>query len=302
MFAPQQFFAPSQNAMPLGYMVPPQQHFPVSPVPLATPQPIPVPPRQQKAAVPQPAYKAPAAVKQPAVPTKVPTERAPVVEPPVEARASSSAAPVSSKAPDATVVETNKASITGAVSNSFVPRGAEMLQVTVFGVKDIEGIKKPTVKVEVPGKHTFQIETTVLDDHPLNPKSTITFVTPEDDLVFSVLQGEECFGEASVSSDDFFPKGFEGDLVIGTSNETIAMKLSVLANGEIEQLAPVTVKSTCPVLETLPVEGAAVAAGVSAPRLCSPEEYQWACNQPGAVAPLMLTEDEFAKLNKGVAS
>merc|ERR1719240_2210184 len=131
-----------------------------------------------------------------------------------------------------------------AAPRGFVPSGAEALQVTVFGVQNIAGITNPTVKVEVAGKHNFQLDTSVIQGQSLNPKSTITYVRPGDGLVFSVVQGDQLFGQAAVNSEDFFPQGFEGDVVVGTNNETVAVKLAVLADGQIQALPPVVVKST----------------------------------------------------------
>merc|ERR1712227_607997 len=164
-----------------------------------------------------------------------------------------------------------------------------------FGIKNFEGITSATVKVEVEGKYNFQMETKSLTGHALHPKSTITYVKPGDELKFTVVLGEESC-QASVKFEDFYPSGFEGDLVVGTNNEIVAIKLSVSQNGEIQPLAPVVVKSVCTTLETLPVQGAPLTVGPSKPRIITPEEYQKLCSQPGAAAPVTLTHEEFAKL------
>merc|ERR1712048_746327 len=93
-----------------------------------------------------------------------------------------------------------------------------------------------------------------------------------------------------------FPQGFEGDVVVGMNNETVAVKFAVLKDGQLQNLPPVVVAGTssAPVTQSAPV-----VAGTSAPRLCSPEEFQAAMNQPGASAPLTLTPDEFAKMAPG---
>jgi len=176
------------------------------------------------------------------------------------------------------------------------PSGTEMVQVTVFGIKNFEGLTSATVKVEVPGKYSFGLETKPLDGHALCPKSTITYLKPEDQLMLSVVLGDEVYGQASVKFEDFHPSGFEGDLVVGTNNEIVALKLSIVQNGEIQPLEPVVVKSVCTTLETLPVKGAPLAIGPSAPRVVSPEEFQKLCNQPGAGAPIRMTQEEFSKL------
>lgn len=263
---PQFAAAPAQFAAPQPKFAAPQLHFANAPQQFV-PQPM-------NAAVQHPPqvakqFAAPA-YKQPAVPAIPPVTSAPA------AAAVPAAAPLA--VPPA--------------SRPFAPSGAEMLQVTVFGVQGIEGVTNPTVKVEVPGKHNFQIDTSNLDVQGLNPKSTITYVKPGDGLIFSVIQGDQLFGQAQVNSEDFFPNGFEGEVVVGHNGEAIAVKLAVLADGQIQQLAPVVVKSTA----SAPVESAPVIAGTSAPRLCSPEEFQWACNQPGAAAPLTLTPDELTKI------
>jgi len=179
---------------------------------------------------------------------------------------------------------------------TFAPSAAEMVQVTVFGIKNFGDITSATVKVENRGKYNFQIDTKALNGHVFNPKSTITYVKPEDELKFSVVVGKESYGEASVKFEDFHPGGFEGDLVLGTNNEIVAIKLSVVQNGQIQPLAPVMVTSVCTTLETLPVQGAPLAVGPSAPRVVTPEEFQKLCNQPGAAAPVTFTQAEFAKL------
>merc|ERR1712187_315797 len=101
---------------------------------------------------------------------------------------------------------------------------AEMVQVTVFGIKNFVGISSATVKVEVGGKYNFQMDAKLLNDHALSPQSTITYVKPEDELIFSVVLGEESYGQASVKFEDFHRTGFEGDLVVGMNNELVAIK------------------------------------------------------------------------------
>jgi hypothetical protein len=176
---------------------------------------------------------------------------------------------------------------TGPNIRTYTPEGGEMLQITIMGVLDVNAAQ-PTVHIQVPGKHDFTVETQAISGPALQPKTTVTYIQPGDGLVFTLKDGEIVLGQCEVQHSDYHPNGFDGDLPI--ANGTIPVKITPLGtSGQVQSLPPITVQQP----RQAPKVSGPIAVGSSAPRLCSPEEFQHHASQPGAQPATVMTPEEM---------
>eukprot|EP00929_Paragymnodinium_shiwhaense_P112391 TRINITY_DN8064_c0_g1_i1.p1 TRINITY_DN8064_c0_g1~~TRINITY_DN8064_c0_g1_i1.p1 ORF type:complete len:325 (-),score=83.96 TRINITY_DN8064_c0_g1_i1:228-1202(-) len=161
----------------------------------------------------------------------------------------------------------------------YTPQGAEMLQVTVFGTKQLPGANRPQVEIGIDGKpHKHTLDVLAITGPQLTPKSLVTYYLPGENLNFIVSEGGNVLGDVQISGQDFHPNGLEGDLPLmdpQTGNQGpgyLMVKIVPLGvSGQMEALQPVQVSSEAPLNVAEPPP---YVASTSAPRAISPEEYQ----------------------------
>jgi len=161
----------------------------------------------------------------------------------------------------------------------YTPQGAEMLQVTVFGTKQLPGAEKPAVEISIDGKpHKHNLDTLAITGPQLTPKTLITYYLPGENLNFIVSEGGNVLGDVQISGQDFHPNGLEGDLPLmdpQSGNQGpgyLMVKIVPLGvNGKMEELAPVHIQAES---KPLPADPPAYVASTSNPRAISPDEWQ----------------------------
>lgn len=216
-------------------------------------------------AQPQVQYAAPQVMQaaQPTVQYAAPAVQAPAVTAPMVAQA----APTQMVAPAAMG------------SKVYTPVGAEMLQVTVFGTKQLPGANAPSVEIGIDGKpHKHNLDTLAITGPQLTPKTLVTYYLPGENLNFIVSEGGNVLGDVQISGQDFHPAGLEGDLPLmdpQTGNQGpgyLMVKIVPLGvTGKMEDLAPVHIQSEAKIMAADP---APYVASTTQPRSISPEEWQ----------------------------
>jgi len=176
------------------------------------------------------------------------------------------------------------------------PEGAEMLQVTVFGTKQLPGAQQPTVEIEIAGKpHKHTIESASIEGPNMTPKSLITYYLPGEHLNFTVIEGGQLLGDVQISGQDFHPNGLEGDLPLMDPNTGaqgsgyLMVRIVPLGTtGQAVDLAPVEIKGER-TMQTPDPPSQVV--GQSAMRAISPEEYELL----GAQGAQLITADALTQ-------
>jgi len=176
------------------------------------------------------------------------------------------------------------------------PEGAEMLQVTVFGTKQLSGSQQPTVEIEIAGKpHKHTIESASIEGPNMTPKSLITYYLPGEHLNFTVTEGGQLLGDVQISGQDFHPNGLEGDLPLMDPNTGaqgsgyLMVRIVPLGNtGQAVELPPVEIKGERTM--QMPEQPPQVV-GQSAMRAISPEEFE----QLGAQGAQLVTADALTQ-------
>eukprot|EP00929_Paragymnodinium_shiwhaense_P046632 TRINITY_DN23736_c0_g1_i1.p1 TRINITY_DN23736_c0_g1~~TRINITY_DN23736_c0_g1_i1.p1 ORF type:complete len:338 (+),score=87.88 TRINITY_DN23736_c0_g1_i1:96-1109(+) len=184
-----------------------------------------------------------------------------------------------------------------------VPSGAEMVQITIFGTKQIAGTTRPSVEIEVVGKpfkHT--IDTFAITGPAVVPSSLITYYTPGEDLHFIVSEGSRQLGQVHVHGDQFHPNGIEGDLQLNdpeTNNPSdghLWVKIVPLGlTGQAADLSPIHIAGEKP-----PMEAAAPYVAMQGGlRPVSQEEWQ-RLGGPGAAQVVMQAEPQLVMTQQPV--
>jgi len=164
------------------------------------------------------------------------------------------------------------------------PEGAEMLQVTVFGTKQLNGAQSPSVDIEIAGKpHKHTLQTEAITGPQMTPKSLVTYYLPGEHLNFTVSEQGMTLGDVQISGQDFHPNGLEGDLPLmdpatgSQGSGYLMVKIVPLGtSGVMAELEPVIVQQE-PKAGPM-VEAAPFVHGTSGARHVSPEEYQQLAN------------------------
>lgn len=260
----QQFGAPQQ--MPQQVAAPQVQYGAPAPQQYAAPQQMqyaPQPTMQYAAPQPQVQYAAPAPTQMQYAAPQVQQYAAPAMQPKV-------------------------------VYNQKHEENSEMLQVTVFGTKQLPGAQNPQVDIEIAGKpHKHTVESHAIEGPEMKPKSLITYYLPGEHLNFTVSEAGNLLGDVQISGQDFHPNGLEGDLPLmdpttgAQGSGYLMVRIVPLGmNGQPVELPPVEIKGEA----HMAPDPAPYVVGQSAPRACSPEEYQQ-LGQQGAM--LVTPEDQM---------
>jgi len=185
-----------------------------------------------------------------------------------------------------------------------------MLQVTIFGTKQVPGANTPTVTIEIPGKHKGTIDTQAITGPSMVPKSLITYIQPGEGLYLLISEQDRILGAVELMSEDFYPNGVEGDLPLADPQTQEAAghlyaKIQPLGtSGQMAELQPVIVPATSsyqpmPVAQQITGEPTVVAGTL---RECSPEEFAALSALPGAPPAQPVMPGELQTYQQGPAS
>lgn len=189
------------------------------------------------------------------------------------------------------------------VSNLYTPQGGEMLQVTIFGTKNLPGANQPTVTIEIPGKHNGTIDTQAITGPTMVPKSLVTYITPGEGLMLIVSEQDQVLGAVELVSDDFYPNGVEGDLPLTDPNSGqqaghLFAKIQPLGqSGQMADLQPVVVPAEQQTNQVYAAPSYSPEAQVvqGSLRQCSPEEFAQLGNIPGAQQPQAMMPEQLGQ-------